>query len=323
MSKRRISHQQSTRIEKKQKHYRQQAETGGPGLTADGLVITRYSSHALVESPEGKQMRCSIRPHVDALVAGDRVLWQAEGSGQGVVISCYPRQSLLGRPDKHGQMRPVAANISQLMIVVAPKPLISWPLLDSYLVMAEYLNLQACIILNKIDLACPTLRQQLLQGYEHLGYPILFTSLGDKKSYKQLQEKLDQQTSVFVGQSGVGKSTLIAGILPLQPNIQIASISAHTDLGCHTTSNSYLYHLPTGGALIDSPGVRNFGLWHMPLEAIAKGYREFRPYLTQCKFRNCNHRDTPGCALIMAVNKNLVTHNRYENYVKISLQFAK
>ena len=323
MSKRRISHQQSARIEKKQKRYREQTETENQALTEDGLVIKRFSRHALVEAPHGNRIHCSIRPNIDSLVAGDRVIWQAEGENQGVVVSRYPRLSLLGRPDNRGQLRPVAANITQVMIVIAPKPEISWPLLDSYLVMTEYLNLHACIVLNKIDLSSDKLQQQLLEQYEHLGYNILLTSKDDKKSDKLLQNTLDNQTSVFVGQSGVGKSSLITRVLPHELSIQTAAISSRSDLGCHTTSNSCLYHIPTGGALIDSPGVREFGLWHMPITEIAKGYREFRPYLSQCKFRNCNHRDTMGCALLAAVNDNLVSRNRFENYVKISTQFAK
>ncbi len=323
MSKRRISDQQSARIEKKQKHYRQQTEIGDQNSTADGLVIRRFSRHALVESLSGTRIHCSIRPTIDSLVAGDRVIWQAEGDKQGVIVSRYPRQSVLGRPDKRGQLKPVAANISQVMIVIAPKPEISWALLDSYLVMAEYLHLQACIVLNKIDIPCDKLQQQLLQQYEHLGYSILFTSHEDQKNHKHLLTTLNNQTSVFVGQSGVGKSSLIAGVLPLESGIQTGAISLRTELGTHTTSSSCLYHLPTGGALIDSPGVREFGLWHMPVTEIAKGYREFKPYLSQCKFRNCNHLDNIGCALLAAVNQNLVARNRYDNYVKIATQFAK
>ena len=323
MSKRRISHQQSARIEKKQKQYREQTKAGPDDTTAEGLVLTRFSRHALIESAEGVRIHCSIRPNLDALVAGDRVIFQIEGNNQGVVVSRYPRQSVLGRPDKRGQLKPVAANITQVMIVVAPKPDISWPLLDSYLVMAEYLHLRACIVLNKSDLPSEIIRQELLQQYESLGYSILFTGLGDKKQDKLLEQTLDQHTSVFVGQSGVGKSSLISRILPLEPNIQTAAISERTDLGRHTTSRSCFYHLPTGGALVDSPGVREFGLWHMPLSEIAKGYREFRPYLPQCKFRNCNHINTLGCALQNAVKNTWVSRNRYENYVKITAQFAK
>ena len=324
MSKRRINDQQSARIERKQKKFLHQAETEHNGPTEDGLVIRRYSRHVLVESLAGTPIHCSIRPNIDSLVAGDRCVWLRAGEkDQGVVVSRYPRQTVLGRPDKRNQLRPVAANISQVMIVVAPKPEISWALLDSYLVMTEFLHLQACIILNKVDLPCDTIQQQLRQEYEPLGYSILMACQNNKKTDQQLQKILDKQTSVFVGQSGVGKSSLIAGILPFETNIQTGAISARTNLGTHTTNSSHLYHLPTGGAIIDSPGVREFGLWHMPITEIAKGYREFSPYISQCKFRNCNHIDNQGCALLDAVKSNLVARHRYENYIKISMQFAK
>ncbi|WP_133128273.1 small ribosomal subunit biogenesis GTPase RsgA [Legionella nagasakiensis] len=320
MSKRRVSKQQSTRIEKKQTSYRQTLEDNK--TTADGLVITRFGSHALIKNDEGVCIHCSIRPAIDSLVAGDRVVWLPEGEAQGVVVSRYPRNSVLGRPDKRGIIKPIAVNITQIMVVVAPKPQISWSLLDSYLVMAEYLNLKTCIILNKVDLPCTNLAERLQQQYQPLGYSILFTSPECKDSYQELQKTLHDETSVFVGQSGVGKSSLIAKLLPFESNIQTSDISIISELGRHTTSNSCFYELPTGGALIDSPGVREFGLWHMPATDIAKGYREFRPYIASCKFRNCDHLNTPGCALFTAVKTGIITRDRYDNYVKISKQFA-
>jgi len=323
MSKRRISNQQSARIEKKQTSHRKSLTMEDNPDTADGLVITRYARHAKIEDTQGRRIICSIRPNLTSLVAGDRIVWQIEGDGQGVVISCYPRQSVLGRPDKQKVLKPVAANITQLMIVVAPKPEISWSLLDSYLVVAEHLNLHACIVLNKIDLADEALLAQLKQQYEPLGYDLLFTGHDNNNGYQSLENALKNHISVFVGQSGVGKSSLITKMLPLEDDIQTGEISAKTDLGRHTTSNSTFYHLPFGGGLIDSPGVREFGLWHMPSSEIARGYREFKPYLSQCKFRNCTHRDSPGCALLIAVKEKLVSSKRYENYVKISTQFAK
>lgn len=319
MSKRRISHQQSARIAKKQQSYRQRDAVVDQSSFEDGLVIKRFSRHALIESTQGSIVHCSIRPLIDTLVAGDKVVWQAEGEhNKGVVISRYPRQSMLGRPDHRGQLKPVAANISQVMIVIAPKPEISWSLLDSYLVMVEYLGLQACIVLNKIDLPCKALQQQLVEQYEPLGYTLLFTGPQAKAHDKNLKYQLDNQTSVFVGQSGVGKSSLISRILPLESAISIGAISMSTELGKHTTSSSCFYHIPTGGALIDSPGVREFGLWHMPATEIAKGYREFLPYLSNCKFRNCNHINSPDCALLLAVSEKLISRQRYENYVKLS-----
>lgn len=324
MSKRRISHQQSARIEKKQRNYHKQPDNSLDETTFDGLVIKRFSRHAQVESPQGERIHCSIRPTIDTLVAGDKVVWQREGHVQGVVVSRYPRESVLGRPDKHSKLKPIAANITQAMIVVAPKPEISWSLLDSYLVMAEHLQLRACIVLNKTDLASDALKHDLTKYYAHLDYRLIFTGRDQEDGYQLLQTELDNHTSVFVGQSGVGKSSLIARLLPQESaKIQVAEISLKSELGCHTTSNSCLYHLPKGGALIDSPGVREVGLWHMAANDIAKGFREFRPYLSQCKFRNCNHADTPGCALQEALKNNIVTRQRYENYVKISTQFAK
>ena len=322
MSKRRINNQQSARIEKKQNLYQEMTNNKISGPTCEGLVITCFGSKAIIETSTKERIRCSIRPNIDFLVAGDRVIWQPEGDGHGVIISQIPRTSVLGRPNKHNQIKPVAANLTQLIIVVAPKPEISWVLLDSYLVMAEYFNLKAAIVLNKTDLPCDDIKKQLTLEYTSLGYPILFINNTDKKNHKNLEDIVNLETSVFVGQSGVGKSSLISSILPLETNIQTQSISSRTNLGKHTTSNSTFYHIPTGGAIIDSPGVREFGLWHMPITEIAKCYRDFKPYLAQCKFRNCNHLNNFGCAIIAATHENLISHNRYENYVKISAQFA-
>lgn len=320
MSKRRISKQQSVRIEKQQQYYRQLTELERDDITFDGLVITRHSQHAYIEDARGTSIRCAIRPTIDSLVAGDRVIWQAEGENQGVIISRYPRQSFLGRPDQRGQIKVVAANITHILIVIAPRPEVSWMLLDSYLVMAEHLNIHASIIVNKTDLACQDLRHTLLHIYEPLGYPLIFTNR--EEDNKTLLNAFTQQVAVLVGQSGVGKSSLIARLLP-HLDINTGAISEQSQLGRHTTSNSQLYHLPNRGALIDSPGVREFGLWHMPIAQIAQGFREFRPYLNQCKFRNCTHHNGPGCAIQNAVKNKLVAYQRYENYVKISSLFGK
>jgi ribosome biogenesis GTPase len=180
-----------------------------------------------------------------------------------------------------------------------------------------------CIVLIKVDLPCETIQQELLACYKPLGYPVLLTSTHYKQSYELLKETLQHHTSIFVGQSGVGKSSLIAGILPHENNIQTAEISTTSKLGCHTTSNSRLYHLPSGGALIDSPGVREFGLWYMSIAEITQGYREFKPLISQCKFRNCNHKDTPGCAIKAALNEGKIAQKRYNSFIKITVQFAK
>lgn len=323
MTKRRINKQQSARIQKIQDGFRDLDEDNAQ-KNEDGLVISRFSRHAEVENKQGNRIRCSIRANIDSLVAGDRIIWQPVEDGRGVIVSRYPRESVLGRPDKkHGSSKPVAANITQLIIVVAVKPELSWPLLDSYLVMAENLQLQATILLNKVDLPCEAIKQELIDCYQTLGYSLLFTCKEDMSSYEALQNTLNNHISVFVGQSGVGKSSLISGILPHETEIPVGEISAISELGCHTTSNSRLYHLPKGGALIDSPGVREFGLWKMSVADVIYGFREFRTLISDCKFRNCNHQDSPGCAFIHAAKEGLVSQRRYENLIKISTQLAE
>lgn len=320
MSKRRINKQQSARIEKIQQTYQENKDIHDD--LADGLVITRFSRHVEVEDNQGKLIRCSIRPNLETLVAGDRVVWQNEGNNQGVVVSLYPRSSVLAKPGSGGLIKPVAANITQLIIVIAPKPEVSWPLLDSYLVMAETLHLQATILLNKSDLPCEALKKQLIADYQNLNYPILFTSQDAPESIAQLEEVLNHQINVFVGQSGVGKSSLISTVLPHEENIAVGEISELSELGRHTTSNSRYYHLPSGGALIDSPGVREFSLWNIDVTEIANGYKEFKPFLSQCKFRNCTHKNTPSCAIIKAVEDGLISNQRYENFIKLCAQYT-
>jgi ribosome biogenesis GTPase len=320
MSKRRINKQQSARIEKIQQTYQENKENQND--LADGLVITRFSRHVEVEDNQGKLIRCSIRPNLEILVAGDRVVWQSESNNQGVVVSLYPRSSVLARPSSVGLIKPVAANITQLIIVIAPKPEISWPLLDSYLVMAETLHLQAVILLNKADLPCDALKKQLIADYQNINYPILFTSQDFPESIVQLKKVLSHHISVFVGQSGVGKSSLISGVLPHEENIATGELSEISELGRHTTSNSRYYHLPSGGALIDSPGVREFSLWHIDASEIANGYKEFRPLISECKYRNCTHKNTPFCAVIKAVGDGLISTRRYDNFIKLCAQYT-
>lgn len=316
MSKRHITKQQARRIEKNQADYHL-----GPLKPHyhEGIVITRFNKHAEIEDAKGQRFYCSIRANIDSLVAGDNVIWQALTPSQGVILSRYPRRSVLGRTDKRHQHKPIAANITQLLVVLAAKPIPNWSLLDSYVVMAENLKLQLTIILNKIDLPCESIRDEFLSYYTSLGYSVVLTSCTNQVGYPQLKERLQEQLSVFVGQSGVGKSSLIANILPHEI-IQTAAISLQSELGCHTTSNSRLYHLPSGGALIDSPGVREFSLGQMSSSDILYGFREFRLLAQRCQFRNCKHYDSPGCALLDTIQDDPACQRRYENLIKMLAQ---
>lgn len=322
MSKRRINKQQSSRIEKIQQAYQLNKETLSDSL-ADGLVLSRFSKHVEIEDQEGRRIRCSIRPNLEILVAGDRIIWQPEGLDHGVVVSLYPRASILARPTAKGLKKPVAANITQMIIVVAPKPEISWPLLDSYLIIAETLKLHAVILLNKVDLPCEDIKNQLNIDYQKLNYSILLLSQTQPNSFSALKQALNHQVSVFVGQSGVGKSSLIASILPHEHDITTGDISVVSELGKHTTSNSRYYHLPSGGALIDSPGVREFSLWDIEPNIITQGYKEFAPHIAGCKFRNCTHENTPHCGLINALQDGKISQNRYDNFIKLRTQYSK
>lgn len=317
MSKRRLNKQQLARIQKIQADYQQPDNSASQ--YEEGLVISRFSRHAEIEDKQGNRVHCSIRPNIDSLVAGDQVVWQLTGIRQGIVLSRYPRTSVLMRNDKQDNSKPIAANITQVFIVVAPKPAISLTLLDSYLAIAEILKLNANIVLNKTDLPCLTLQQELTARYQPLGYCILFTNQSNLITFEPLKEALKEQISVFVGQSGVGKSSLIKTILPNEI-IQTAAISELSELGCHTTSNSRFYHLPSGGALIDSPGVRDFCLSNIGPTEVIYGFREFKALLGQCKFRNCNHKDNLGCAIIKSVEQGTVSLERYESLLKITAQ---
>lgn len=321
MSKRRISKKQNARIEKRQQLF--QSEIESYQNAKDGLVITRYGAQALIEDADKNLISCQISPSIDNLVAGDKVIWIKENNNQqGLIVSRNPRKSALSRPVKGGKTKVVAANITQMIVVLAPKPEINWSLLDSYLVMAELMQLTALIVLNKTDMPCTDEKNKLEEQYKTLGYDVLYTNHHGLESLKPLKAHLTNQVSVFVGQSGVGKSSLISSMLPSDINIQISHIAEKTALGRHTTSNSTYYHLETLGAIIDSPGVREFGLWNMPASQITQGYKEFKPFLSHCKFRDCDHQHSPGCALQQAVKEKKIFADRLKNYVKIRQKFA-
>lgn len=312
MSKRRISKQQSTRIAQIQANY-QNSDSTDNEQCQQGLVITRFGKLAEIEDNDGNRRNCAIRSNIDSLVAGDRVIWQTQGDNQGVILSRFERTTALHRNEK----KVVAANISQLVIVVAAKPLLSWTLLDTYLVWAHKLALKPLIVLNKMDLPGDEIKKTLNETYRPLGYNIVFTSKEDTASYLNLQQQLQNEVNVFVGQSGVGKSSLIAALLPHEKTIAIAAISTISELGCHTTSHSRFYHLPSGGALIDSPGVREFAIGHMTRAEIIQGFPEFRLRTNDCKFRNCDHIKDPGCAIVKAVDTGECSRLRYQNLLTL------
>ena len=330
MSKRKLSRQQAWRIEKiqgeraKRAAHRdtgaQDALSGGElGPEQDGLVIAHYGTQVAVESEPGCRQRCHLRANLEGLVTGDRVVW-CEGDPMGVVVAQRERHSVLSRPDPYGKLKPVAANIDQIMLVIAPFPEPHANLVDRYLVAAEVVGIEPVILLNKTDLLEnePALQESieaLLAIYPTLGYRVIRTSIKDS-GLAELHSALQERTSVLVGQSGVGKSSLVNVLLP-DADIRVGALSESTQKGTHTTTTALLLHLTCGGTLIDSPGIREFGLWHMNRDQVAQGFREFRPLLGTCKFRDCQHEHEPGCAILQGVEAGAISARRLDSYRRI------
>ena len=315
-----IQHARLERAKKRKQALEEQLSHNTLGPEQAGLLLAHYGANLVIESAEGTLHRCAQRQNLPALVTGDHVVWRAFSDGTGVVVALQPRHSELGRPDRHGHIRLMAANVDQIMIVIATSPPPLSTTLDRYLAAAHWLNIEPVIALNKSDLIAsqgntPLIKQ--IREYEAIGYRLIKASCESKEGLKELEEQLTHKTSVFAGQSGVGKSSLIAALIPDEA-IQIGAISDATGKGRHTTTTTMLYHLPAGGHVIDSPGIREFGLWHLSRTMLEQGFKEFRPYLGQCKFKDCHHHKEPGCAIQAAVASREIAPWRVANYLRLA-----
>lgn len=335
MSKRRISDQQKRRIDRIHTQRRQRAQVTGeqnisdnPGSEQTGRVITQFGKTLIVENNNGELIHCTIRQNLGAVVSGDFIVWQASkentGADYGVVVAVEPRTSLLQKPGFGGKLKPMAANINQIVIVTSVLPEPNPYLIDRYLVAAENLPATPIILINKIDLLNDANKNniaQLKHLYTNLGYRVISASFVIDHGFDELLQALQNQTSIFVGLSGVGKSSLIKHLLP-DMEIRIGELSSASGEGTHTTTHSTLYHLEQGGDLIDSPGVRDFGLWNMTAQDILHGFKEIRPLAAQCRFSDCSHENEPGCALKHAIAEGKVAQQRFDNYKKIMREYA-
>jgi ribosome biogenesis GTPase / thiamine phosphate phosphatase len=291
----------------------------GAGRLLAGRVVASHGRDATVADEAGRRIHCRLQGRRLAVVCGDRVHWspaRTEG-GAGLVLERLPRSRLLARINARGEAEPVAANLTQLVAVVAPRPAPDFGLCDRYLAAAEWSGLAACIVANKCDLEdAAAALLPALEDYARIGYPVVRASKRLADGVDALRARLTGATSVLVGQSGVGKSSLTNRLVP---GIEAAvdEVSRASESGRHTTSTASLYALPTGGELVDSPGVRDYS---PPLPApreVAGGYREIAALAGSCRFRDCLHRREPGCAVASAAAEGTVAPRRLDSYRRL------
>lgn len=285
----------------------------------NGTVVAAFGRSYQVELDGGVTLTCFPRGKRSEIACGDRVQVQKTAEGQGVIVAADPRSALFYRSDAYRQ-KLIAANVTQIVIVLAAAPTYYEDLLNRCLVAAEYARVGALIVLNKFDLEASGTALERLRLYETLGYPVL--PLTAKADVTPLRTPLEGHTSVLVGQSGMGKSTIINRLLP-GTEAPTAEMSAALDSGRHTTTHARLYHLDATSHIIDSPGMQEFGLHHIPRDELDHLFIEFRPMIGRCRFANCRHLAEPGCAIDAAVAAGAISERRLASYRRLSKELNR
>ncbi|TXH00808.1 MAG: ribosome small subunit-dependent GTPase A [Rhodocyclaceae bacterium] len=280
----------------------------------EGRVVAAHGRQYIVELADGSLLPCFPRGKKSEIACGDRVEIKRSSDDQGVVEAILPRTSLLYRSNEIRQ-KLIAANVDQLIIVVATEPGFSDELVTRALLAAESEEIQALILLNKADLSerLPEARERVAV-FSRLGYPVV--ELSARNHAEDLRPWLAGKTSVLVGQSGMGKSTLVNALIP-EAGAATREISQALDSGKHTTTHATLYHVTPDSHLIDSPGLQEFGLGHLDRQEIEHAFREFLPYLGQCRFRDCRHDREPDCVLRAAVDAGNIEKSRFAVYHRL------
>lgn len=289
----------------------------------NGLVIAAYGKRYQVELADKSRISCVTRGKKTDLACGDKVTIKLTDKAEGVVEACLVRTSILYRSSTI-KSKTIATNVTQIVIVLATQPSFYEALLNRCLVAAEAAKIKPLIVLNKCDLTDADDAKNKLKLYLDLGYQVLHLSA--KQDITSLKPYLESHQSVLVGQSGMGKSTIINALLPNQ-NVRTQIMSEALDSGKHTTTAAHLYHLDGLGfmeqsSLIDSPGLQEFGLNHLSQTDLELAFSEFRPYLGKCRFNNCKHTHEPDCAVTNAVNTSKISSRRLKFYQELSLEIS-
>ncbi len=337
MAKRKLSKQQQRRIASQQKNKIKDdlLQDNNSSLDESSTQIARVISHhgrqLFAETENLETIKCKIRQNLGDIACGDYVLVQQtketaqlpSADSHNVVVAIKERTNLLMKTGFAGAAKPVAANIGLLVIVTALTPKPNPYLIDRYLTAAENLPAKAVIVINKIDLMDAESKQlveDLTAMYQNIGYHVIGASIKQNIGLDELSEALSNTTSILVGLSGVGKSSIVKAILPKE-EIKIGKTSEATGEGKHTTTVSALYHLKDNGIIIDSPGVRDFTPINKSQQEITHGFVDVRKFYGACKFSNCSHKNEPGCAMRQAVADGKLNEQRFNNYLRMLEEF--
>lgn len=294
--------------------------------TTGATIIAAHGRHYLADA-DGLRLQCVTRGKKTNVAVGDRVQVTLTSPDQGVIDSIDERQTLLYRSDQY-KSKLLAANVSQLFIVVATEPGFADDLVSRSLVAAEAAGITARLILNKTDVTASLAKtRERLQPYAALGYPVHEVSAKGRpeETLATLTPLLAGQSSILIGQSGMGKSSLINLLVP-DADIAVREISAALDTGKHTTTFTRLYQLPAlgpGSSIIDSPGFQEFGLYHLSEGMLERAFVDFAPYLGHCKFYNCRHLIEPQCAILAAVEAGKIARMRHTLYGQLLHESAQ
>jgi ribosome biogenesis GTPase len=282
-----------------------------------GTIIAAHGRHYVAHA-DGQTLQCVTRGKKTNVAVGDVVHLKKTSEDQAVIEKIGERKTLLYRSDQY-KSKLLAANLTRLFIVIATEPGFADDLISRSLVAAEAAGIDAHLILNKTDVEplLPRARERAA-AYTALGYPLHEVSARTQpeQTVAALMPLLEGQSSIFIGQSGMGKSSLINLLVP-DADIAVREISEALDTGKHTTTFTRLYHLPGGAAIIDSPGFQEFGLYHLTEGMLERAFVEFKPYLGGCKYYNCRHLQEPQCAVLTAVAEGKIARMRHELYAQL------